>query len=129
MIVKIIIINGLIVSAILGMVYFGQQKNSKTYAQDFYQKSVESNKYAKSADDWIKNTFYPKAQQEAQKRQEVAGESLNNAAEDAKKGIIDAIWQSTVGNLEKGVESFANAISSKKDDVIESVTNSFCPAK
>lgn len=132
MFIKILVINGLIISAILGVVYFGQQKNSREFAGNFYKKATESNKYVKSADNWLNDTFYKKAQEEVEKRQEIASQSINETVEDAKKGILDSLWQATVGNLSRGIgglqEKAGGAVSGGKDAVLEKISDSFCSA-
>src|SRR5688500_7429927 len=103
MFIKVLVINGIIISAILGVVYFGQQKNSQVFAGNMYKKATESNKYIKSADNWLNDTFFQKAKEEAAKRQEIASQSIGESVEDAKKGILDSLWQATVGNLSRGI--------------------------
>ena len=133
MIAKIIIINGLIISAILGAVYFGQQKNSETRASNFYKKAVESNKHVKSADNWLNETFFEKARQEARKRQEIAEESIGETVEDAKKGLLDNLWQATVGKVEQGIvgiqQAAGNALGGGTGYVSQKVSDTFCPAQ
>ncbi|MDO8530471.1 MAG: hypothetical protein Q7S10_03665 [bacterium] len=133
MVIKVLIINGLIISAILGVVYFGQQKNSETVASNFYKKAVESNKLVKSADNWLNETFFEKARQEAEKRQEIATESIGETVEDAKKGLLDMLWQGTVGKAQQGIagaqQVVGNALGGGTGYVSEKVSETFCPAQ
>ena len=130
---KILIINGVIISTILGVVYFSQQKNSETYAHDFYKNAVESNSVTKKADDWLNDTFYEKARQEAEKRGEIAKESVVETVETAKDSALDALWQATVGNAQRGIsglqQAVGNALDGGKEKVAEKISESFCPAK
>ena len=128
MFIKVLVINGVIISAILGTAYFGQLKNSKTFVHDIYGKTAGQNEYAQKTENWLNDVVFQKAKEEAEKRQGIATESVVEATQNAKKGLMDAIWDASVGNAQRGISGIGEALNGGKESVSEKISETFCPA-